>query len=180
MINKFVEWLICLEGEDYIAFVKLVFVVVGGMFALIKWNENTKLKRAEFVDKTLEKIRNDKDIRGLFYDIEYGKPWYNQEFHESDKEKQVDKALAYFSYVCYLRKYNLIKKKEFVFFEYEVARIASNSDFVKYMFNLYHFSKKNNVTISFNYLFIYCKDKRYFSHDFWSSESKAYPHYLNF
>ena len=168
--------------SDIIALLTFLTIVIGGCFALKKWNVSMKLKRAEYIQNLTEKIRLDENI--VFYLFEYDKPWYDIKFHGGNLEKQVDYTLSYFSYFCYLRNNNIISKKDFDCFKYQLERIIHNSQFIDYCYNLYHFSSKQDLPISFLDLFYYAKENNCFDKDFWDKgaykRTHKYHHYLNF
>lgn len=168
--------------SDITALLTFVTIVIGGCFALKKWIVSMKLKRAEYIQNLTEKIRLDENI--VFYLFEYDEPWYDIKFHESDLEKKVDYTLSYFSYFCYLRNNNIVSKRDFDCFKYQLERIIHNRQFIDYCYNLYHFSSRRNIPISFPDLFKYAKEKGCFDKDFWNKESykitNKYHHYLNF
>ena len=154
-------------------------IVIGGGFSVHRWNMNLKLKRAEYIKNLFNEIRSNPKI--VFYLFEYDSIWYNENFHNSKElESNVDYTLSYFSYLCYLKRNNIITNSEFNYFKYELERILTNRQFKNYIYNLYHFSKKVNQPISFVDLFQYAKDNNYFDQDFWDKDSKKYIHLLNF
>lgn len=171
--------------EDHISLLTFIGVVVGGIFALFQWRKGTALKRAEYIKELTEKIRTDKDIFETIYMFDYGEEWYNSKFHQSgDVERRVDRTLAYFSYILYLRNEKLISKKEFSFFRYDIERILRNNQLQDYFYNLFHFSKTQDVPFSFDILLNYAKASKLLDPDFENPEAykkcKKYHHYLNF
>lgn len=157
---------------DIIAFLGLIAVIAGGFFSLYQYNKNTKLKRADYINELTEKIRTDNDISSVIYKIEYNIEWYNDYFHDSgDLERQVDKTLSYFSYICYLKKQKIISDREFKFFKYEVDRILMNEEVVDYFYNLYHFARKFSAPITFQYLFEYGEEINIFDEKFYNRNS---------
>lgn len=119
--------MICLRGNkmvfineisisDITSIFSVVLVIVGGIFGYYQWQKNILLKRVGYINDLTEKIRTDNYIRDVIYMFDYGKQWYSKQFHESGElELKVDKTLSYFSYICYLRKQNIISNKEFDF-----------------------------------------------------------------
>lgn len=104
-----------------VSILSLVTVIVGGIFAFIQWKRSQALKRADYINELNEKMRGDSALQDFVYMIDYGKSWYSKEFHKGGElEKNVDKSLAYFSYVCYLKEEKIINDKEFQFFEYRI------------------------------------------------------------
>lgn len=183
MIN-FWNWFFYLEGVEYVEFAMLVLTVVGGIFALIQWRCGNKIKRAEFINGLIEEVRSDKEISKTIYLFDYDANWYSSQFHNGKNglEHEVDKTLSFFSYICYLRNNNLISKRDFEFFDYEIRRIADNYSVQAYLYNLYHFSENRNTKMSFCYLFDYCYKNKLFGEnkEMKNSASTYYPHYLNF
>lgn len=164
---------------ETISILTFLSIIVGGVFALYKWNMNMRLKRAEYIQKLFDEIRTNPRI--CFYVFEYDEHWYDANFHNSgDLEKNIDYTLSFFSHICYLRKNRIIGAADFDYFKYELARILRNRQFVEYMYNLYHFSQNVNQPISFVDLFEYAQKNHCFDTEFWNKDSVAYPCYLNF
>jgi len=164
---------------DIIDIVSLVFIAIGGIFALCKWNFSLKLKRSEYIKGLIDGIRENPII--TFYIFDYNKEWYNEEFHgNKGLESKIDYTLSQFSYICYLKNNKIITDKEFRYFTYEIERILRNQQFQSYMYNLYHFSQHIQQPMPFVDLFKYAKKNDYFDTEFWNKRSKQYPHYLNF
>ena len=162
----------------------VVVAALGGVFAFFQWWRSSYIKRAEYINELTEKIRSDNDIREIVYLIEYGnEDWYTEKFHGSPElEKNVDKTLSYFSYICYLKSMRIISARELSFFEYKITRILKDDNIQRYLFNLHHFSEKNDVPMSFNYLLKYGKSHKLLSKEFYKKDSKEYQEYkyLNF
>lgn len=171
--------------SDLIAALSLLFAIIGGIFAYYQWRKSVLFKRAAYINELTEKTRTDTDIQETIYLFDYGEKWYSENFHESGKlERKIDKTLAYFSYISYLKKHHLITRSDFAFFQYEIERILVNCDVQDYFYNLYHFSKKFKLALSFYYLFNYGKKKKKYDSDFFDCNSyktlEKYHHYLNF
>ena len=75
--------------------------------------------------------------------------------------KKIDKTLAHFSYICYLKKINILTKKDMRHFDYEIQRLADNEHIANYLHSLYHWSSDLGVTMSFSFLLDYCIRKKY-------------------
>ena len=184
-MQKIIEWFCALNGADYLDFSMVILTIVGGVFALIQWRNANRIKRAEFLDSLIEKLRGDEEIDRTIHQIDYDSKWYNRGFHNGKDalEHDVDKTLSFFSYICYLRKNKLIGKRDFEIFSYEIQRIADNYSVQAYLFNLYHFSKKRGVEITFCYLFDYCYKNDLFGErtvEIKNPNTKIFPKYLNF
>ena len=108
------EWL----SSNLFDCVSLILAAIGGFFALHQWKKSNIYKRGEIVEKLIKAVRDDEDIAtimdvvdwndGIEYD---GKFYISQTVERSDLNqlddeelfKKVDKTLAHFSYICYLR-----------------------------------------------------------------------------
>ena len=171
-------------------------VALGGFVALlIEYRRSNSIKRADYIDKLIERFRGDTDIRDIMYLFQYGGFIYDEDFHDGDNdiERKVDKALMYLSYVCYLKSKRIITKREFSFFEAEVLQALSNPGVIDYLFNLYHFEtrkgmltskgRNNHGRFTFSHLLRYAREKNLIDKSFFYPESVElglYHHFLNF
>jgi len=164
---------------DAASILTFLTIVISGIFALCKWTKQMKMKRAEYIKDLTTEIRTSPHM--AFDVFEYGKEWYGLDFHDgSDIEERVDYTLSVFSYICYLRKQDLLNNAEFNCFKYELARILTNPHFQQYFYNLYHFSRSQNQPMTFLYLFEYAKENGYLDSEFYNPKSTKYFHVLNF
>ena len=159
-----------------ISFCTLVLLCFSACLALKKWKVSLALNRAEHIKELIEKFRNDADIVEIFRLCDYGTSWYFSDFHNNKEnefinttvEFKIDKTLTFFSYICYLIDREIIADEEVAFFDYAIERIISNKDMQNYLHNLFHFAKKNNRKISFQYLLNYAKENKFIDNDFYN------------
>ena len=168
--------------DNYLTIISLIMVAIGGAFAGIQWNVSNKIRRTEFVNTIIEKLRFDKDMAQTMYKIDYDESWYNDNFHNgnSDLEYEIDKLLSYLSYICYLKQTKNISKEEFKILQYEIIRVCKSFDVQSYLWNLYHFSIKQDSKCSFEHLVSYGIDNKLFDIKFLSCNSNLYKKRLNF
>jgi len=168
--------------DNYLTIISLIMVAIGGIFAGIQWNASNRIKKAEFIEQIIEKLRFDKDMAIVMYKIDYGDSWYNDDFHNgnADSEFEIDKLLSYLSYICYLKETRNISENEFKVLQYEVLRVCSSFDVQSYLWNLYHFSKKFNTKCSFEYLISYGIKHSIFNENFQNDKNSIYKKRLNF
>lgn len=168
--------------ENWLTLSSIVLVVIGGIFAMIQWIASNKIKRAEFINQIINKLRFDKDMVKTIYMVEYDYSWYNQDFHNRNNEIQfaVDKLLVFLSYICYLHSTGNIKKKEFKILQYELNRTCISPCVQSYLWNLYHFAKKNKTVCTFEELIEYGRKVKMINDDFINIKSQHYKKYLNF
>jgi hypothetical protein len=155
-----------LSIDNWLTIISLGFALIGGAFIYWQWKKSVKIRRAEFINQILEKLRFDKDLPKTMYIIDYNQDWYDSSFHGGDFECSIDNLFSYVDYICYLKATGNISVTEFQIFKYKINRICLSSSSKKYLWNLYHFSKKNNATCSFQYLINYGIDSKLFTEDF--------------
>lgn len=167
-----------LSIDNWLTIVSLIFAVIGGVFIYWQWRNSIKIRRAEFINQILEKLRFDKDLTSAIYIIDYNQEWYDSSFHNSKLECSIDKLFCYIDYICYLKSTGNISITEFKIFQYEIHRICISYSSRAYLWNLYHFSLKNKTNCSFQYLIDYGIKSKMLQEDFKSNVS-LYPKYLN-
>ena len=170
---------------EIISLATLGCAVCGGIFAWFQWRKSNKLKRAEFLDQIIQKLRFDEEFVETIYSIDYETFSYNDKFQTPDNPVQmkVDKLLSYLDYICYLRENRIIKEKEFSPNRYIITRVCCNEDICCYLWNLYHFSHSFQKDCSFEYLIKYCLKKGLFVPEVFkdpSCECFKNRKYLNF
>lgn len=159
-----------LSIENWLTIISLIFAAIGGIFIFLQWKKSIKNRRAEFIYQILEKLRFDSTLAESMYVVEYNQNWYDESFHGSDLEKSIDKLFAYLDYICYLKRTENISKKEFNIFKYEIHRVCVSYSTSQYLWNLFHFAKKNNSVCSFQYLIDYGIDFKLFNSNFKTNE----------
>lgn len=172
-----------LQGAKIIACLSTAFGVIMG---IVQWRKSVLIKRAELIDEILEKFRTDANIRKAVYQFDYDQFWYNEKFHDtSTRENYVDIGLEYFSYVCYLRKIGILRRKDFELFRYIIYRALSNLGVQDYFYNLYHFSRAQHTDFPFPALLWFAKKEKILYDGFYSSDTymktnTIFHRYLNF
>lgn len=175
-----------LTNENIIAIAQiittLIISVLAGTFGLYQWDKSTKVKRAEFINQIIDKLRFDNEMVKIVYLIEYTYDWYTHEFHNgfSDLEFRIDKLLSYLTYICYLKDHKIISKSEFSILEYEIYRTCESPCVQAYLWNLYHFTEGRSTKCTFDRLIKYGIEKDIFTKDFKDKNSTVFPKYLNF
>lgn len=168
--------------EVWLEIVSLVFTVIGGIFIYIQWQKSIKTKRAEFIHQILDKLRFDEDLLEATYILDYNESdWYNASFHngKNNMEHIIDKLFCYIDYICYLRSTRNISETEFKIFKYEVHRICQGYSAQAYLWNLYHFARRNETCCSFQNIIDYGIEKGIFPKEF-TTNTKLYRKQLNF
>ncbi len=153
-----------MTNEEILLLITLISTIlistIGFSFTIYQIKQSNKVKQAEFINKLLENIRFNDNISKAVYTIDYSNNWYNKEFHiKHDIEKNIDAYFSQSDYVCYLYQERLLSKNDFSIFEYHISRIYKNYQCLHYLWNLYHWSKKNNTKCAFNNLICFIKSQ---------------------
>lgn len=165
--------------QEMYSITQLFFTVIGGIFVYFQWKKNVTLKRAEFIQQIIEKLRFDEGLSSTMYLLDYNPLWYDKHFHKSSIESDVDKLLSYLNYICYMKFTGVISKKAFEALKYYVHRSLVSCSSKKYLWNIYNFAKSNNIPCSFNYLIEYGMENGVLPADFRTNKT-LYPKVLNF
>ena len=171
------------EIDNILTLISIFLVIVGSGFAYKQWSTSNKIKRTEFINQIIEKLRFDEDMVSTMYIVEYAYDWYDENFHANKDglEYSIDKLLSYLSYICYIYKLRNITNKEFRILRYELNRVCSSPAVQSYLWNLYHFSKGQEIECTFQYLIDYgIKNKIINKENFNNHAFSGYPKYLNF
>lgn len=149
-----------LEGGEYLF---LAFLIIGGILGFglfLQQIKKNKLTRSQFIHGLLEKFLNDNVIQSFVYRIEQNEEWYTKKFKQDEYLKnEVYHALFFFNYICYLEESGTLPRKEYAIFEYNILKLATNSSFRNYMFQLYHSTEEKQTVFPFYYLLDSCAQK---------------------
>lgn len=144
-----------LSIEHWLTIISIVLALGGYLLVFCQWKKSIIIRRAEFINQIIEKLRFDERLSKIMYDVEYNNNWYGDKFHQSALEQAVDNYFSYLDYICYLKRTGNISDEEFEIFKYIIHRACKSSSSKKYLWNLFQFSKKNNAPCSFQYLIDY-------------------------
>lgn len=139
---------------DVFLAISFIGAIITAWSGYVKWDAARKEKRAIFLKDLIFKFREDLEIQNYVYQAD----------HKTDvemPEPAKDKALTYLSYICYLRKVNVISDDEFSFFEYELTRVTENEKARGYLEFIEDFAKKNGVRSPFVALMEYVRAKQF-------------------
>ena len=87
--------------DNILTLISIVFAMVGGIFAFHQWNISNKIKRSEYINQIIKKLRFDNEMTEAMFIVEYDHSWYDENFHngEGKMEHIIDKLLSYMSYI---------------------------------------------------------------------------------
>lgn len=159
--------------SDILGVATFVIGFISVVFVGIQIWQKFRMDHSKQVLDMLNKTRSEQDMAELLYQLDYNKFHYDAYFHGSQTERLVDNVLHYYEYILYLRDINIINKKEFQFFEYDIQRIVCNQDMQSYFFTLYHFVK-NKLSFKYQRLLKYGRKNGWIGADFDNSDSRKY------
>lgn len=180
-----------MSSEMIITLISTIVGISGFIFGIWQYRNANKVKKAEFLDRNLRQMREDKDIADVLYELQYHQFRYTAEFHNTEKESKVDKALQFLSYICYLRDKHILNKEEFSFFEVDIHQALLNFPLRDYFYNLYHreyeqYKCKNKEEgqkrFTFRYMLLYGRKLGLIGDSFYDPNAWkhwGYHHYLN-
>jgi len=165
--SMFKTWACESTIQDITAILTVLIMGIGACAALLRWRTANRTKHAEFYLTIIDRLFNDPAMREAMYMVDYDKEWYGEHFKGEYKknEKIIDGLLALLTYVCYLNDRNVIEEEEFTIVRYALMRVCRSRQTREYLWNLYHFSKRQNTVnsdrqktvSSFHYLIEYMK-----------------------
>lgn len=89
-------------------------------------------KRSEYIIDLYNTFTNDKDMVEVYYKLEYSEFKYDENFHGSQTEKQLDKLLGHFSNIGRLYNLGILTLEDLKFLEYEFLVIYQNKNVQAY------------------------------------------------
>lgn len=89
--------------------------------------------RATLVASCLKDFADDEDIQRAFYAIEYDEFKYDESFHRSQQERQIDKLLRHFANLALSWEGGLLTIEDMKPVQYYILRIMKNAEISKYM-----------------------------------------------
>jgi hypothetical protein len=123
--------------------VQLVLLVVpavsavlaaGALFLNFYQSRRTNTEsRATLVSECLTRFASDEAIQRAFYSVEYGDFLYDDAFHNSEREREIDKLLRHFANLALSWKAGLMSTRDLRPIEYYVLRVMRNTEILKYI-----------------------------------------------
>ena len=139
-----------------------IITIIGGVWTLYVWNKKNKFRQIEKIQQLMDKTRDDKTIAEVISLIDWDRISYNGNFDvhkniqisfpQDELGRNVDRTLAIFSHICYLRSLKILTDNDIAIFDYRLHRIAQNKHILNYLFSLHHWSEAIGVTMSFEEL----------------------------
>jgi len=110
-----------------------IFAAGALVLNICQSQRTNKQARLEIVAECLSGFANNDDIQKAFYAIEYGEFKYDDNFHNSLIEQQIDKLLRHFANLALSWEAGLLNTNDVKPVQYYVLRILKNSEVTKYL-----------------------------------------------
>jgi hypothetical protein len=117
---------------DIIAAAGFIIAAIGLLLTLCQLRTDSKRKRAEFIVSVANQYMTDSETSKIFYLLEYEKFKYGPEFHESEKERQLDRLLSYFEIIATLYDMGMFTRADLELIKYQFVRVYRNAEVKKY------------------------------------------------
>ena len=98
--------------------------------------------RAALVAGCLKGFTDDSQIQKAFYAIEYSEFKYNEEFHNSQLERDIDKLLRHFSNIALSWQSGLLRTKDVKPLQYYLLRVLRDQEIQSYLKFIADWSKQ--------------------------------------
>ena len=123
--------------------VTTVFAGLGLFQSVSQQRRNNALSRAVLVADHLSEFSSDDEMQRAFYLIEYSKFEYNDDFHGSEHEPQIDRLLRHFSNVALFWKSGLLSLADLEPLKYQIIRVGGDPEIQKYIDYLRGFAEEH-------------------------------------
>ena len=110
-----------------------IFAAVGLLLTFYQSRRITAQARAALVAACLKGFAEDEEIQRAFYAIEYSEFKYDNGFHKSDREREIDKLLRHFANIALAWQAGLLSTRDVRPVQYYVLRIIRDPDIQSYL-----------------------------------------------
>jgi len=110
-----------------------IFAAVGLLLSFYQSRRTSAQARSALVAESLRRFAEDEDIQRAFYAIEYSKFIYDEKFHGSQQEREIDKLLRHFSNIALSWQGGLLRIYDLRPIQYYVLRVIRDDEVQKYL-----------------------------------------------
>jgi hypothetical protein len=111
----------------------LIVAIVGIGLTYHRIRLSYKTQKAIFFKEIYLTLRREKELRDIYYKIEYNELQYTPEFHGGPEEGPTDRLLSFFDLICDLYNQRILTKQEMSFFRYDIKRVYQNESVQEYI-----------------------------------------------
>jgi hypothetical protein len=119
-----------------------IFAAIGLLLTFYQSRRTNAQARAGLVAACLKGFAEDEEIQRAFYAIEYSEFKYDDEFHKSEREREVDKLLRHFSNIALAWQAGLLTTRDVRPIQYYVLRVLRDAEIRNYLKFIAEWSKQ--------------------------------------
>lgn len=119
-----------------------IFAAIGLLLNFYQSRRTNAQSRASLIAACLKGFTEDEEIQRAFYAIEYSEFRYDQNFHKSSCEREVDKLLRHFSNIALAWQAGLLSIQDVRPIQYYVLRVLRNPEIQNYLKFISEWSKQ--------------------------------------
>ncbi len=118
---------------DWIQLAAFIGAIIGLFLNYLQLRANNRQKAAEYIINLNNSFAQDPDLKEVYYQIEYAKFNYDENFHDSDIEPKLDKLLDYFESIAKLYLLSNFKLKDLEYIAYNYLVVYQDSSVQAYI-----------------------------------------------
>ncbi len=122
-----------------------LFAAFGLLLNVQQSRKTNAQARAALVAGCLKGFAEDEDIQKAFYAIEYSEFRYDEDFHKSSQERDVDKLLRHFANIALAWQAGLLSTSDVQPIQYYVLRVMSDPEIKKYLSFIARWSQETGL-----------------------------------
>ena len=122
-----------------------IFAAIGLLLMFYQSRRTNAQARAALVAACLKGFADDEEIQRAFYAIEYSEFRYDEKFHKSDQEREVDKLLRHFANIALAWQAGLLSTHDVRPIQYYVLRVMRDPEIQKYLKFIAQWSKQASL-----------------------------------
>lgn len=125
--------------------VSATFAAIGLLLTFYQARRTNAQARAALVAACLKGFAEDEEMQRAFYAIEYSEFSYDDTFHKSEREHQVDKLLRHFANIALAWQAGLLSTLDVRPIQYYVLRVVRDPEIQKYLKFIAEWSKEQEL-----------------------------------
>lgn len=118
---------------DFAQIIATTFAAGGLILTAYQISRSVKERRIDRVDRVRQAVFGDSDVSEIYYQLEYSEFIYDDHFHGSRSEKQLDKLLCLFDTLAKQVEMNLLELKDIDLLAYEYLVIYHDKNVKLYL-----------------------------------------------
>jgi hypothetical protein len=122
-----------------------LFAAFGLLLNVQQSRKTNAQARAALVTSCLKGFAEDEEIQKTFYAIEYSEFQYNEGFHESPQEREIDKLLRHFANLALAWQAGLLSTVDVQPVQYYVLRVMRDPEIKKYLAFIARWSQETGI-----------------------------------